>query len=74
MLDLTLKERTMVAPFILGSVTGGGSYARKNRMLRADLFSLLSISQSAMFLAEKKQSRVIKSGVVKISQKSQIIT
>lgn len=50
-LNLNLKDNFMVAPFIIGSVVSGG-FDRKLRMLRSDLFTLLSVIQSRSFMKE----------------------
>lgn len=71
-LDMSLKDNYMIAPIIIGSVVNGG-FSRKLRMLRADLFSLLSITQSNKFLKERRHSTRIKSNIVNICRKSQRI-
>lgn len=42
-LNLTVAEEVDIAPFICGTVVQGG-YKRKLKMLRGDLFSILSVS------------------------------
>jgi hypothetical protein len=44
MLGVSPLEKDMLAPFIAGSVVSGGE--RKLRMMRADLFATLSVSNS----------------------------
>jgi len=52
-LNLNVRERDKVAPLICGTVANG-SFKRKLRMLRADLFTLLAVSQSMYFINDKK--------------------
>ena len=68
-LNLNLKDNFMVAPFIVGSVVSGG-FDRKLRMLRSDLFTLLSVSQSKFFVKECKQGDAIKKGIIQFTDKS----
>jgi len=48
-LNMNFKDNFMVSPFILGSVVNGG-FERKLRMLRCDLWTLLSVSESFRFV------------------------
>ena len=52
-LNLNPNERDKVAPLICGTVVNG-SFTRKLRMLRADLFTLLAVCQTAAFVNDKK--------------------
>lgn len=67
---MNFKDNFMISPFILGSVVNGG-FERKLRMLRADLWTLLSISESCRFIKSTVQSDRLKKGVVKFTEKSQ---
>lgn len=71
-LNITFKERKEIAPFICGSIVSGG-YARKLRMLRCDLFMMLSVCQSAAFITKLKQSRAIRRGIIEMIKKGQDI-
>jgi hypothetical protein len=68
-LNLNLKDNFMVAPFIVGTVVSGG-YERKLRMLRSDLYALLSVTQSRYFCKSQKNSEVIKNGIIQFTEKS----
>lgn len=63
-LNLTFKDTDDIAPFIVGSVIVYDGFQKKLKMMRADLFSLLSISQSKYETPDKKIGSVIKKGVV----------
>ena len=52
-LNINFIELDGVAPFIGGSVSNGG-FSRKLKMLRADIFSTLSICQSPYFVTSTK--------------------
>jgi len=45
-LNLTFKDTDDIAPFVVGTVIVYDGFQKKLKMMRADLFSLLSISQS----------------------------
>ena len=69
---MSLKDTYMIAPIIIGSIVNGG-FSRKLRMLRADLFTLMSITQSKQFMKQRRNSTGIKTSVVNICRKSQRI-
>ena len=46
------------------------SFERKLRMMRADLFSTLLISNSIHFVEKEHESHIIKDGVVEFSKKN----
>jgi len=54
-------------PFICGTIINGG-YTRKLKMMRADMFSLSSISQSKEFVKDHSQSRQLKKGILRICE------
>jgi len=62
-LNLLHGEEEDNAPFICGTVVNGG-FTRKLRMLRADLYSLLSVCESSFIVSDKKQIKAIKRGVI----------
>jgi hypothetical protein len=51
-LNLTDEDRNDIAPIICGTVVAGGGFNRKLKMMRRDLFMLLSISQSFAFFTD----------------------
>ena len=57
---------------ITGTVVKG-SYSRKLKMLRADIFATLSICQSKLFVESHKQTKTIKNGIEQFVQDSQNI-
>ena len=61
-LNLTFHESDEIAPVVCGTVINGG-FNRKLRMLRADLFTMLSVCQSAEIISHKKQTNAIKKGI-----------
>lgn len=70
-LALTLKDRMKTAPLVAGTIINGGPYKRKLNMLRSDLFTLLSISESAKFMTTKKGIAKLKRGVGFLTEKNQ---
>lgn len=56
------KLRGETAPLITGTVLKG-SFSRKLKMLRADLFATLSVCQSQYFVNSYKQTKCIKAGI-----------
>ena len=62
-----------IAPFICGTVVRNGGFKRKLKMLRADLYSVLAMSNSSTFITEKKQSRAIRRGIEQFCLDSQKI-
>lgn len=64
------QDEQEVAPLICGTVVNG-SFQRKLRMLRADLFCMLSICHSAYFATDFKQIKKIKTGILANVIKSQ---
>ena len=54
-LDMSVKDNFMIAPIIISTNINGG-FSRKLRMLRADLFSMLAVTQSSKFMKTRKQS------------------
>lgn len=71
-LNLSFRERDDVAPFICGTVVEGG-FTRKLKMLRCDMFMMLSACQSSIFVHKLKQSRAIKRGIIEMIKRSQDI-
>lgn len=65
---MNFNDNDEVTPFICGTVLKGGSFVRKLRMLRCDLFSILSICHSQMLISHMKQARAIKKGVIGMVQ------
>lgn len=53
-LNLLPEDEQDIAPFICGTVVSGG-FARKLRMLRADIFSMLAVCHSSYFVTDFKQ-------------------
>ena len=66
-----LKYKTLV-PLICGSVVNKGNnqgiFDRKLKMMRASLFTLLSISHSREFTKSKLHSKFIKEAIIKFNQ------
>lgn len=52
-LNFTFHEADEIAPVVCGTVVNGGFF-RKLRMLRADLFTMLSVCQSGSIISHKK--------------------
>lgn len=72
-LGLTIKDKFKTAPFIVGSIINGEPFRRKLQMLRSELFTLFSISESNTFMQNKKQIRNLKRGLMYICSKNQEI-
>lgn len=66
---LPLDEQD-IAPIICGTVVNGG-FSRKLRMLRADIYSMLTVCHSSYFIQEYKQINKIKGGLLANVTKSQ---
>ena len=64
------QDEQDIAPFICGTVVNGG-YSRKLRMLRADIFTMLSICHSSYLVTDLKQISKIKNGIIANVHKSQ---
>ena len=62
-LNLNFDELEDANPIICGTVVNGG-LSRKLKMIRADLFSMLSVCNSYHLVTNKKQSNAIKKGAV----------
>ena len=58
------------SPFICGSIVNGG-FSRKLKMMRGDMFALMSISQSIDFIKDEHQSREFKKGILNICHQSE---
>lgn len=61
------RKETEQVPYICGTVVRnlkGQSFCRKLKMLRVDLYSLLSVSQSKKFVKDWKQADRIQKGVL----------
>ena len=71
-LNISFRYEKEIAPVITGSVVTGG-FKRKLRMIRADLFSLLSISQSIHTVASLLQVKALKRGILTNLTKNQDI-
>ena len=68
-LNVSFKARNAVAPIICGTVVNGG-FKRKLRMLRCDLFMMLSVCQSQGFVNTLKQSKAVRRGIVEMVKRS----
>ena len=64
------QDEQDIAPFICGTVVNGG-FSRKLRMLRADFYCMLSVSQCSYFVTDFKQIGRIKAGLLANLLKSQ---
>jgi len=65
-LNLNFNENDEIAPLIVGSVVsenGPTGFNRKLRMVRADLFTMLSVCQANDIVNLRKQTVAIKKGV-----------
>ena len=62
-MNMKFNDTDKTTPFICGTVVRGG-WQRKLRMLRADMFSLLTISKSAGYVTSKRQTRAITRGIL----------
>lgn len=62
-LNLTFKDKEDIAPFIVGTVINNGGFHRKLKMMRADLFTLLSVGSSKEMTPSRKYGKVINKGV-----------
>jgi hypothetical protein len=60
------ETKNQVAPYICGTIVGGSPFTRKLKMLRMDLFALLSCVQSANLSADWKQAKTLKRGVAQL--------
>ena len=69
-LNISYRYQNEIAPIIVGTVVTGG-FKRKLRMLRADYFSLLSISQSIHTVSSLMQIKAIKRGILANLSKTQ---
>lgn len=56
------EKRGEIAPIILGTLVKG-KWTRKLRMLRADVFSALSICRSSLVVTKMNQFMAIKRGI-----------
>ena len=45
-LNLNFNDEDEVTPFVCGTIVQGGAFVRKLRMLRCDMFSILSVCHS----------------------------
>lgn len=61
--NINYVDNDDIQPLICGTIVNG-SFTRKLRMMRADLFSLLAVSHSAEFISNHKQTTAIKKGVI----------
>lgn len=61
-----------MAPLICGTIVNG-QFHRKLRMLRADLFSMLSVCQSMNISNSFKAARSIRNGLIEMIKRTQDI-
>lgn len=69
-MNLLPQDEQDIAPFICGTVVNGG-FSRKLRMLRADIYCMLSVSQCSYFVHDFKQIGRLKAGLLANVTKSQ---
>lgn len=69
-LNVSILDEKEQAPIICGTVLNGG-FHRKLRMLRADMFSMLSVCQSMNYMDSHKMSRKIRKGILEMVKRSQ---
>ena len=62
-LNFTYRDKSDIAPFIVGTVVNNGGFQRKLKMMRADLFTLLSVGSSKELTPSSKYGKVINKGV-----------
>ena len=62
-LNISFRYAHEVAPIVIGSVVTGG-FKRKLRMIRADYFFMLSVSQSIYTVSSSMQIKAIKRGLL----------
>jgi len=73
-LNLNESDTDAITPIICGTVVKGPAFERKLRMMRADLFSLLSVSNANTIISSKKQTQAIHKGVQAILDDTQDCT
>lgn len=62
-MSINFDENEDFAPWICGTVVNGG-FSRKLKMMRADIFSILAVTNSPFFVSQRKQGNAIKKGVI----------